>query len=348
MSEATRLLFVNPRALKVDPQNVRRDDEDIDGLAASIREYGVLQPLGITRENGHYRLVFGHRRRDASIRAGLEEVPCMELAGSDDDLLVRQLIENVQRRELNDLEKAEGLARLRRRLGIAEPAASESALDERTAKVVGLSVRTVKRYLGLRDLPPTVRDLIADGALTVTQAQHLKVVPERDKQEELAQIAAEKGLSAFQIGHAATALSREPNLDVPTAVEQAQRGEELPLARVEKQKVERVKRERVADGDEDSDADLWLEDKGGDDADDLGLGSATADGNRVYRIHSIDSFCDEVARIAQCIQEGDLERAVGKDKASATKLKLVRRQLDFAAGALGAIMVKRGWADDWD
>ena len=118
-----RLLYLDPRRLVPDAENVRREAGDLQSLAASLRQYGVLQPLGVIplaqlapqRGAGRYRVVYGNRRRAAAILAGLPAVPCLPLPQQDGpDPLVAQLLENMQRRDLNDMEKAEGLARLRR------------------------------------------------------------------------------------------------------------------------------------------------------------------------------------------------------------------------------------------
>src|SRR5687768_2014054 len=109
----TALLELDPRQIAPDPDNVRRNDGDgLDALADSLREHGVLQPLGVTRESGGFRVVYGSRRREAAILAGLPRVPCVLVEAPAEDRLVRQLVENLQRQDLNDLDKAEGLARL--------------------------------------------------------------------------------------------------------------------------------------------------------------------------------------------------------------------------------------------
>ncbi|MBC7239606.1 MAG: ParB N-terminal domain-containing protein, partial [Chloroflexi bacterium] len=71
------LLYLNPRDLLPSRRNVRTDPGDLAGLAETIREHGVLQPLGVVREGDAYRVIYGHRRRDAAIVAGLDRVPCV-------------------------------------------------------------------------------------------------------------------------------------------------------------------------------------------------------------------------------------------------------------------------------
>ena len=64
MIDAHALLLLDPRHLESDPDNVRRDaDDDLEALASSIRSHGLLQPIGVSSQNGGYRVVYGNRRR---------------------------------------------------------------------------------------------------------------------------------------------------------------------------------------------------------------------------------------------------------------------------------------------
>ena len=346
MPSQREMLWLDPRSLDEEPGGIRRaaDDADLNGLAATIKAYGVLQPLGVRRIDGRYALVYGSRRRRAAIHAGLGAVPCVEVEAAEGDSLALQLLENVQRRDLGDLEKAEGFAALRRSLAAERPGLRGSSLDELTAQTLGLSSRTVQRYLALLELPEDVRRLISAGELTVTQAQHLHVVEDPEKQAELAHSAAERGLSAATISKACGALSRQPNLPVEAAVAAAVRGDEPAASRVEPRRAEptRLARAPSASQPGDSEADLWPEDSAAAEEDSLPVPS-TADGHRVFRIHSVDAFCDEVGRLARALQEGDLARAAEADAAAATKLKLARRQADFVARELVGFCRARGW-----
>jgi ParB family chromosome partitioning protein len=340
------ILWLDPHSLVDDPDNVRQraEDGDLAGLAATIREYGILQPLGIRRVNGSHVLVYGSRRRRAAIMAGQSTVPCVEVEDAAQDRLTLQLLENLQRRDLNDLEKAEGFHNLRRSLNVAHPGLRESSLDDLTAQTLGLSVRTIQRYLGLRELSEPVREIIARGDLTVTQAQHLRAVGDKDKQAEMARAAVERGLSAATISRACNALSRSPNLPVEAAILAAVRGDEVPVARAKQggQDAPKLARPPRAEPAE-SDADLFPEDAPGTEEDERPV-PVTADGNRVFRIHTVDAFCDEVARLARALQEGDLAKAAKADGDAATKIKLATRQVEFCYRELTTFCRQRGWA----
>jgi ParB family chromosome partitioning protein len=353
MRDKSSILWLDPNHLVEDPENVRHDTPDLEGLADSIRQYGVLQPLGVTRHAEKYHVVYGTRRRRASILAGIEQVPCVELSA---DRLVCQLLENLHRVDLNDMEKAEGFARLKEQLSLGHRDLSETRLDELTATTLGVSASTVRRYLRLRELPTGVRALLRTGDLNVTQAQHLFAVEDGDKQESLARSAADRGLSAASIARACGLLAARPGLAVEAALAAAARGESAtgapaPIAQIGPQKL--APRPSAESG-IDEDRDLWGDEAVTDDdleqaarekkrpsAVDAAFGDTlTADGNRVFRIHTVDAFCDEVARIARCISEGDLARAMAQDPKAAIKLDLARRQVQYVLSSLGQVAVE--------
>ncbi len=346
MIDTRELLHLDPAALETDPDNVRRDGVgDLAALASSIREHGLLHPIGVARQNGGYRVVYGNRRREAAVQAGLPEVPCLLVIGSPEDRLVCQLLENLQRRDLNDLDKAEGLARLRRQLARQDDQATDKELDERTAKAVGLAVSTVRRYLSLRELAPGVRDLLAEGALSVTQAQHLRVVSDPGQQEDLARLAADRGLSAVALGRAARLVASHPSMSVEEALDQGERGVEA-APRVEQSATStRVPRAPRADAEE-RDSDLW-EDEDEPDAEEERQGGPagpiTADGHRRFRIKSVGVFVDEVDRLARSIQDGDLSRAAGEEADAPIQLRLALRQLGFVTRELETLLRRNGW-----
>ena len=334
MTVLPQLIQLNPAELLADPENVRTsaDDPDLSGLAQSLAEYGVLQPLGVRRRNGHYQVVFGDRRRRAAVLAGLKHVPCIEVEGGE-DLLVRQVIENVQRRQLNPIEQAEAFARLRKH---AERAGARGDAEAIVARQVGLSTATVRRYLALRELAPGVRDRLRDDELSVTQAQHLRPIADGDAQEALAGLAVERGLSARQVRIAATALTNRPGLAPLAAADLAERGEAPPAAVATSKREAPPKLASRPKAEEAEDEDYWAGEPEEDDPEFAPPAPiATADGNRVYRIRTIDSFCDEVARLARAVQDGDLTRAANDDPASPLKLGLAAKQLDFIRRAIG-------------
>ncbi|MCS6802143.1 MAG: ParB/RepB/Spo0J family partition protein [Chloroflexota bacterium] len=343
-----QILWLDPNTLQVDSSYVRKKEGDIAGLASTIREFGVLEPLGVRQVGTSYRVVYGNRRRRAAVLAGVEAVPCVEVADSEEeDYLVHHLIENLQRRQLGDMEQAEGLAKLRRRLAQRAPTLSESELDERVAAMVGFSVRTVQRYLSLRELAAGVRDLIQDEELSVSQAQHLRLIQEPARQLELATLAVQLELPASRLRDAAQLMARHKGLSAEEAIhlagsvtlEEERAGTPPALD-------DRVKRESAVVADED--ADLWEEQPRDEidallDASPAGAALETTDRSRLRRIRTIDAFCDEVDRLARALEEGDLAKAAARQPEAAPRLRLAYRQLRWVADALGAFLAERGW-----
>jgi ParB family transcriptional regulator, chromosome partitioning protein len=344
------LVLVDPRAIQPDPENVRRDaTDDLDGLAESIRQHGVLQPLGVARENGGFRVVYGSRRRAAAIKVGLAEVPCVVVDASPEDRLIHQMLENLQRRDLNDMDKAEGFARLRRNLARQHPDWSDRQLDEAIGGVVGFSAATIRRYLGLRDLTPAVRDLISDGSLSVTQAQHLAVVTDPTNQTELAEVAVEMGLSAAALSRACRAAANRPGISVAEAIELGDR-DEVPEAvappRPAATAPARLPRAPKPTDEDASDADLWIgsaDSEPDDDGPRAPSGPRTADGHRVFKIKSVSAFMDEIDRLARCLQDGDLARAADDEPDAPIQLRLAARQLEYVTRELSKFLRRRGW-----
>ncbi len=228
-----QLLYLDPQILDADPEGVRENPGDVDGLAATIAEQGLLQPLGVVAAgHGRYRVVYGNRRREASLQLGLEQVPCILLDEDDPRTLLQQITENMQRQDLNDLEKARAFLRLREQLGETTGKRSEGDLDEETGKAVGLSARTIRRYLGLLELPDEIQAMLRDGELSVTQAQHLRRIPNKRTQLELAQAAVDEGMSAAELSRLSSYFAANPNLTLDAALEALQQGVELQRERV--------------------------------------------------------------------------------------------------------------------
>lgn len=345
MPSELRITYLNPREIISSGRKVRSDEGDLEGLAETIRQHGLLQPLGVTRDPAGYRLVYGHRRRDAAIIAGLVRVPCILLDDlSEEEAVVPQVLENLQRLELNDMDKSHAFSLLLDRLTHQGLAQSE-ALDS-MARTLGLSVRQIQRYLRLRSLSTEVQLLIAQDELGVTQAQHLVEITPLSRQAQVAELVVEESLSAAEIGRLCDALRHNINVDPRVALAALRRGERVPV--VEMRASDSVPRLGSAAGEAQADA-PWdvatadpderqdeSESKDGE-TDGHTFEPLTRDGNRVRKIHSLDSFMDELQRLTSCVQEGDLQRLSDQDPASTVKLKLAARQLKFLAEAIAAL-----------
>jgi ParB family chromosome partitioning protein len=335
---------------------VRDEPGNVDGLAATIAEHGLLQPLGVVEAGrGGYRVVYGNRRREAALKLGLAKVPCIILDAEDPRTLIQQLTENVQRQDLNDLEKARAFARLREQLTNGQPQ-SEGELDEATARAVGLSARSVRRYLGLLDLPVEVQALLRAGDLSVTQAQHLRRIPNPRTQVELARAAVEEGMSAAELSRLSSYFAANPQLSLDDALSALEQGQELrrevvgqPVAPPAGGPLGKTSASSVTIAD---DSDLWddEDDAADDDAyltvDDETLENQPKNKARVFRIRSLDQMLDETDRLARAHVEGDLVKWVKSDSGAPMKVRLLLKQVESLARALRNVASQQGWEVD--
>jgi ParB family transcriptional regulator, chromosome partitioning protein len=345
-----QLLYIDPTTIERDPEGVRENDGDLSGLVATIREQGLLQPIGVVQIiHGRYRVVYGGRRLGAALEIGLDRLPCIVLDPDDPDLFLRQLIENVQRRDLNDLEKAKGFMRLREQLLARHDQLPEGELDERIGKAAGIAARTVRRYLGLLDLPEAVQQMIRDDELSVTQAQHLRRISSERTQIELARMAADEGLSAAEISRLANYFAANPSLTVDTALSALQAGADLRTemspASASDLGAAPGSPSTTAPLEDDADADLWESEAESDDQD--APSGMREDGPsqkaRVFRIKSLDQMVDETDRLSRAIHEGDLQKWVRSDDSAPFKVSLLLKQLRTLARAIEQLASEQGW-----
>lgn len=136
---------------------------ELDDLANSIREHGIIQPLVVTtRPSGGYELIAGERRFRAAKIVGLQTVPAVVRNTKEDDKLVLALIENIQREDLNPMEEARGYARLMSEFGFTQ---------EDVAKRVGKARSTVANTVRLLELPDEIQEAIASGRISAGSAR---------------------------------------------------------------------------------------------------------------------------------------------------------------------------------
>ncbi|MBV9076744.1 MAG: ParB/RepB/Spo0J family partition protein [Methylobacteriaceae bacterium] len=158
--------------LRRNPRNPRTsfDEEELDALAASIRERGIIQPIivrALPNLPDVFEIIAGERRWRAAQRAGLHDVPVVAVVADDKQALELAIIENVQRQDLNVLEEAAGYERL-----IAEHGYTQADLGQ----VLGKSRSHVANTLRLLKLPVAVRDRVGKGELSAGHARALLAV----------------------------------------------------------------------------------------------------------------------------------------------------------------------------
>ncbi|ACU54931.1 parB-like partition protein [Acidimicrobium ferrooxidans DSM 10331] len=174
------------------------DEEALSGLAASIAEVGVLQPILVRRVADGYELIAGERRWRAAQRAGLDRIPAIVQDRDDRGSLQVAVIENLHRRDLNPLEEAAAYRQLIDDFQLTH--------DE-VARGVGKSRAAVSNTLRLLQLPAALQRMLLDGVLSAGHARALLGCPDRRLQEELARRTVEEGLSVRDVEEAVRAIS---------------------------------------------------------------------------------------------------------------------------------------------
>jgi ParB family transcriptional regulator, chromosome partitioning protein len=154
-------LMIAVEQIETNREQPRSAIGELADLAASIQRHGVLEPLLVRRmgeeAQGKFQLIAGERRFHAAIEAGLVEVPCIEMAVTDQQALELALIENLQRKDLTPFEEAEGFRSLVEKYGYSH---------EEVATAVGRSRSSVTESLKLLDIPPAIRDLCRHADIT--------------------------------------------------------------------------------------------------------------------------------------------------------------------------------------
>ena len=158
--------FCDIHLIRPNPFQPRRQfpETELEELAGSIREQGVLQPLMVRKSDSGFELIAGERRLRAARRAGLTQVPVVVKTVSDDQLLEMSLVENIQRADLNPIEEAEAYHRLIHQFNLTQ---------EQAAARVGKSRSAVANFLRLRQLPEPIQASIVEGALSMGHARAL-------------------------------------------------------------------------------------------------------------------------------------------------------------------------------
>ena len=179
------------RSIKPNPDQPRKnfDEEQLEELADSIRQNGILQPLLVRRKGSGYQIVAGERRFQAAKKAGLKEVPVLVREIADEEVFQLALIENLQRADLSPIEEAQGYRQLLDQNGLTQ---------EELGKVLSKSRSAISNTLRLLDLPEEVQELMADGQLSAGHARAILAVSTDEGREKLARKVIDEHLSVRQ------------------------------------------------------------------------------------------------------------------------------------------------------
>ena len=184
----------NLKITEVEPnrnQPRKRFDEDaLEELANSIQEYGLIQPIVVTKQDDYYQIIAGERRWRAARMAGLKEIPVVIKNVDDRTSREMSIIENIQREDLNPVEEALAYQSLIEDFNLTQ---------EEVAKKVSKNRSTITNSLRLLKLDEDILEMLRDGRITQGHARALLVIEERDLRKKIADKCALENLSVREI-----------------------------------------------------------------------------------------------------------------------------------------------------
>lgn len=163
------------------------DRENLEVLAASIKQHGIIQPLVVQKqENGYYTIIAGERRWRAARIAGVKTVPVVVREYAQEKILEIALVENLQREDLNPIDEAQGYQALMDQFHLTQ---------EEISKRVGKSRSAIANMLRLQGLPPAVQKLLKENKLTSGHGRTIASLDNQEEQMAFAQKIIDDGLS---------------------------------------------------------------------------------------------------------------------------------------------------------
>ena len=199
------LLYLEVERIHPNPHQPRKtfSAEEIEGLANSIQSSGILQPLVVRKKGKRFELIAGERRLRAARKAGLPQVPVILREVGEAELRLLALVENVQREDLNPMEKARSFREFRDQTGWTQ---------EKLAQELGIKRSTVANFLRLNELSRTLQDMVRQGEISMGHAKALLQAP-GGRREDLARITLQRDLSVRGLEQLA---AQEPKHDGKT------------------------------------------------------------------------------------------------------------------------------------
>ena len=175
VSDATPQASVALDQIQQNPYQPRKafDDEELASLSESIRTHGVLQPLVVRRVGESFQWIAGERRLRAAQAAGMSEVPVHIVDFNDQQVLEAALVENIQRSDLNPIEKAQGFKEYLERFGMTQ---------DQLAQRLGLDRTTISNLVNLLELAPDVQEAVRLQQISLGHAKVLKGITDRTRQ----------------------------------------------------------------------------------------------------------------------------------------------------------------------
>jgi ParB family chromosome partitioning protein len=184
--EGPRIRMIPIEKIDPNPQQARSEMGDIKDLMSSIQEKGILEPIIVRPRYGRYEIIAGERRFIASKKIGLKEIPCIEKNVEDNEAMEIALIENLQRKDLDAFEEADGLNALAAMYGYSH---------EEIAKKIGKARSTITEIINLSKIPKEVRTLCHENNITSrTTLLEIAKLKDVEQMEELIHVILERDL----------------------------------------------------------------------------------------------------------------------------------------------------------
>lgn len=180
---------------------MRFDEASIDELAQSIRESGVVQPVLVVQEEGHFKIIVGERRWRAAQKAGLKKIPVMIRNLPPEKQLEIAIIENIHREDLNPLEIALAYQKMSQDLNYTQQEIADKVGKDRTS---------ITNYMRLLKLPQEIQDALGDGGLSMGHARAILALEEAEAQLAAFREIMDKGLSVRNSEKLANRLKERP------------------------------------------------------------------------------------------------------------------------------------------
>lgn len=196
------------------------DENEIDSLAQSLRDHGLIQPIVVRRLGDRYQLIAGERRLRAAIKAGWSEVPAQIREADDRQVAELAIIENLQRKDLNALEKAESFQHYLQTYGCTQ---------EELAGRLAIDRSTVANFIRLLELPEEVRQAVRTSAISAGHARALLPLGEEQEQVKACRRIQSEGLSVRAVEELVKETIREADGEPLSIIDE--NGESHPVAR---------------------------------------------------------------------------------------------------------------------
>jgi ParB family chromosome partitioning protein len=225
---------VNVDTIDQNPFQPRKtfDQDEITTLSETIREYGILQPLVVRQVGDRFQLIAGERRLRAAREAGLDAVPVTVVNFNDQQVIEAALVENIQRTDLNPIEKALGFKDYQTRFQLTH---------DQIATRLGLARSSITNLIALLDLSPEVQEAVRVGQITLGHAKLLKGVDSHENQTALCRQIVARALSV----HATEGLIKEVLHEKPSDTPARER-EPAPTKTAHVQGIEDDLRQRLS------------------------------------------------------------------------------------------------------